>query len=83
MSDAHVLHVFGGKGGVGKSTLASSLALSLSDNAPKQSILLLSSEPTESLSDLFRKKLSGKPTKLVPGKGAGGLFAAEFDAAAA
>ncbi|MFL5344687.1 MAG: ArsA family ATPase [Hyalangium sp.] len=82
MSDAQVLHFFGGKGGVGKSTLAASYALELADNAPKEKVLLVSLDPTRSLSDLVKKKLPAKPTKLVAGKGEGGLYAAELEPAA-
>ncbi|WNG26113.1 arsenic-transporting ATPase [Cystobacter fuscus] len=64
MSDARVLHFFGGKGGVGKTTLAAAYALRLADEAPKERVLLVSLDPVRSLSDLLRKPLTGKPTKL-------------------
>ncbi len=79
MRDGPVLHLFGGKGGAGKSTLASAFALTLTDAAPKETVLLCSSEPTRALSDVWKKRLSGKPTKLVLGKGEGGLSAYEFE----
>ena len=79
MSDARVLHFFGGKGGVGKSTLAAAYALNLSEDAPKEKVLLISLDPVRSLSDLVKKKLPAKPTKMVPGKGEGGLFMAELE----
>ncbi|HZX43687.1 MAG TPA: ArsA-related P-loop ATPase, partial [Myxococcaceae bacterium] len=79
MRDGPVLHLFGGKGGAGKSTLASAFALTLTDAAPKESVLLCSSEPTKALSDVWKKRLGGKPTRLVPGKGEGGLSAYEFE----
>lgn len=82
MSDARVLHFFGGKGGVGKSTVAASFALNLADESPKEKILLLSLDPARTLSDLVKKKLPAKPTKLVAGKGEGGLYAAELEPAA-
>ncbi|WP_225409539.1 ArsA family ATPase [Stigmatella hybrida] len=82
MSDARVLHFFGGKGGVGKTTLAASYALMLSEDAPKEKVLLVSLDATRSLSDLVKKKLPAKPTKLVAGKGEGGLYAAELEPAA-
>lgn len=82
MSDARVLHFFGGKGGVGKSTLAASFGLDLADRAPKEKVLLISLDPARSLSDLVKKKLAAKPTKLVAGKGEGGLYAAELEPAA-
>ncbi|QRN93297.1 TRC40/GET3/ArsA family transport-energizing ATPase [Archangium violaceum] len=64
MSDARVLHFFGGKGGVGKTTLAAAYALRLADDAPKEKVLLVSLDPVGSLSDLLNKKLSAKPTKV-------------------
>src|SRR5262245_35114570 len=86
MSDARALHFFAGKGGVGKTTLATAFALTLAEKNPKEKILLISSDATGSLSDLLKKKLSGKPARLeapASAKVAGGLFAAEYDAAAA
>jgi arsenite/tail-anchored protein-transporting ATPase len=82
MSDARVLHFFGGKGGVGKSTLAAAYALKLAEDAPKEKVLLVSLDPARTLSDLVKKKLPAKPTKLVPGKGEGGLYMAELEPAA-
>src|SRR5215472_6584745 len=79
MRDGPVLHLFGGKGGAGKSTLASAFALTLTDASPKETVLLCTSEPTHALSDVWKKRLAGKPTKLVPGKGEGGLSAYEFE----
>ncbi|GHG76634.1 ArsA family ATPase [Comamonas sp. JC664] len=82
MSDARVLHFFGGKGGVGKTTLAAAYALRLSEDAPKERVLLVSLDPVRSLSDLVKKKLAAKPTKLVPGKGDGGVYGLEVEPAA-
>ena len=79
MSDARVLHFFGGKGGVGKTTLAAAYALRLSEDVPKERVLLVSLDPARSLSDLVKKKLTAKPTKLVPGKGEGGVYALELE----
>src|SRR4051812_44187486 len=81
MSDTQILHLFGGKGGVGKTTLSTAFALNLSEKFPKDKVLLVTSEPSRALSDLIKKKLSPKPSKLVAGKGEGGLYAAEFEAA--
>jgi arsenite/tail-anchored protein-transporting ATPase len=78
MSDAQ-LHFFGGKGGAGKTTLATAFALNLSDRAPKEKILLASLDASHGLSDLIKKKLAFKASKLVTGKGMGGLSAAELD----
>src|SRR5215471_9811472 len=77
--NSQTLHFFAGKGGVGKTTLAAAYALGLSEHAPEEKVLLISSDDVRPLSDLLKRTLSGKPTKLVAGKGEGGLFAAEFD----
>lgn len=83
MSDAPVLHVFAGKGGAGKTTLASARALLLAEAAPKERILLISTSGDGSLADLWKKKLGKKPVRLLPGKGTPGLYGVAFDAAAA
>ncbi len=75
----HALHYFGGKGGSGKTTLSTAYSLNVFDDDQKQKVLLVSFEPNGGLSDLLKKKLSAKPAKLLPGKGNGGLFAAELD----
>jgi arsenite-transporting ATPase len=79
MSDGQVLHFFGGKGGAGKTTLATAFAMTLSESSPKDKVLLTASDGSHGLSDLIKKKLSGKPSKLASGKGAGGLYASEPD----
>src|SRR5690348_13993385 len=79
MSDGRVLHFFAGKGGVGKTTLASAFALNLSEKHPKDKILLVSADGSRSLSDVLKKKLGPKATKLQAGKGDGGVYASEFE----
>jgi arsenite-transporting ATPase len=81
MSEGPVLHLFGGKGGVGKSTLASAFALNLAEAAPKESVLLASMEASQGLSDVWKRKLLPRPTRLITGKGEGGLSAEVFDPA--
>ena len=51
----------GGKGGVGKSTVSSSIALHLSD---KHKVLLVSTDPVLALSDIWNTNLTNKPKKL-------------------
>ena len=52
--------LFGGKGGVGKTTLASATALSLSDIYPEKRIVLFSTDPAHSLSDCLDSGVGDK-----------------------
>lgn len=54
--------MFGGKGGVGKSTLSASVALYFASHNKKT--LILSSDPAPSLSDIFETKLESIPKKI-------------------
>lgn len=54
-------YLFAGKGGVGKTTMASSLALLLSENSK---VLLISTDPAHSLSDIFETEIGGKETEV-------------------
>lgn len=55
---------FSGKGGVGKSTVASACAQLLASR--KRKTLLVSTDPAHSLGDLFQIDIGGKPTSLCP-----------------
>ncbi len=61
----------GGKGGVGKTTCASAIALQMARDGRR--VLLLSSDPAPSLSDMFEVSLGDEETPLVPGVGIFGL----------
>ena len=55
---------FGGKGGVGKTTCASAMALAAS-HAGKR-VLLVSTDPAHSTSDIFERPIGPEPVPLLP-----------------
>ncbi len=71
----HRLVFFGGKGGVGKTTLAAAFASLLAERGEKT--LLVSTDPAHSTSDILGAPLSGEPAEI-----GSNLFAVEIDAAA-
>ena len=52
-SAARRLLFFGGKGGVGKTTVAAAAALRLARSDPSRRVLLLSTDPAHSLGDVL------------------------------
>jgi arsenite/tail-anchored protein-transporting ATPase len=68
---------FIGKGGVGKTTVAASYALWRASKRPHKPLLLLSTDPAHSLSDVLRVQLTDEPRKLYAR-----LFGREIDASA-
>ncbi len=66
-----VFYLFGGKGGVGKTSMASATALWLSR---KKKVLLISTDPAHSLSDSFEKRIGGDVKELKKN-----LYAVEID----
>ncbi|MCY9783187.1 ArsA family ATPase [Nocardiopsis sp. EMB25] len=75
-SPAAPITFVGGKGGVGKTTLAAAHALALADAGRR--VLVVSTDPAHSLGDALERPLSDEPTPIAPG-----LWAAEPDADAA
>jgi arsenite-transporting ATPase len=65
---------FGGKGGVGKTTCASATALAASRMGRR--VLLVSTDPAHSTSDIFERGIGPEPAELLPC-----LHAMEIDAA--
>ncbi len=65
---------FGGKGGVGKTTCAAAMALAASRAGRR--VLLVSTDPAHSTSDIFERKIGADPTELLPN-----LWGLEIDAA--
>lgn len=64
--------IFGGKGGVGKTTCAAATALTVAKN---KRVMIFSTDPAHSLSDSFAKKIGNKVTHVTDG-----LYALELNA---
>jgi arsenite-transporting ATPase len=73
------LVIFGGKGGVGKTTAAASYALAVAESLPESRVLLFSTDPAHSLSDSFDERV-GEMKRGVAG--VANLDAREVDPAA-
>ncbi|MGL6016555.1 MAG: TRC40/GET3/ArsA family transport-energizing ATPase, partial [Selenomonadaceae bacterium] len=65
---------FTGKGGVGKTSTACAVAVSLADSGKK--ILLISTDPASNLQDVFNTELDGKGVEIA---GVPGLVVANLD----
>ncbi|HVA22786.1 MAG TPA: ArsA family ATPase [Chloroflexota bacterium] len=70
------LMIFGGKGGVGKTTLAAATALGLARSVPDRSVVVVSIDPAHSLGDSFGQRLGDEPQ---PIKSTSNLLAIELD----
>jgi arsenite/tail-anchored protein-transporting ATPase len=75
------LLLFGGKGGVGKTTVAAATALGLARENPSRTVLLLSMDPAHSLSDVFNAAVGDRPAAVWPAPK--NLYLRELDAPAA
>ena len=64
--------LYGGKGGVGKTTCAAAHALALSTGDPTGKTLVVSTDPAHSLGDVFERTLGDEPTAVTDS-----LFAVE------
>jgi arsenite-transporting ATPase len=58
-----------GKGGVGKTTVSCALALTLAARKPRESILLMSTDPAHSLADMLQTPLQSAPRRISKAKG--------------
>jgi arsenite-transporting ATPase len=74
------LVMLGGKGGVGKTTCAAAMALSLAAAHRSRRVLLVSTDPAHSLADVFGYPLSDTPGSLPHGPA--NLLVREMDASA-
>lgn len=71
------LVLIGGKGGVGKSSVAAATALELAARFPEKKILIFSTDPAHSLSDSFGQRIG---TQIAAIAGISNLSAQEIDA---
>ncbi len=76
------LTVVGGKGGVGKSTVACALAIAAADEG-RDDVLLVSTDPAPSIADAFGQSGAAWGDRERPVEGVPGLVARQMDASAA
>jgi arsenite/tail-anchored protein-transporting ATPase len=74
--EARKMVIFGGKGGVGKTTAAAAFALTLARSNPRRRVLVFSTDPAHSLSDSFAEKVGQLKTSVA---GVKNLDAMEID----
>ncbi|HEY6349807.1 MAG TPA: ArsA family ATPase [Candidatus Angelobacter sp.] len=67
-----------GKGGVGKTTVACAYALHLAARKPRETVLLMSTDPAHSLADMLQIPLKAAARRVAAGKG--NFFAWQVDA---
>jgi len=72
-----LMYIFGGKGGVGKTTISCAAALTLAKRNPNKKVLIFSTDPAHSLSEIFDLPI-GEEYVLVGNTN--NLFAMEIDA---
>jgi arsenite/tail-anchored protein-transporting ATPase len=65
--------IFGGKGGVGKTTAAAAFALALAQANPKQKMLVFSTDPAHSLSDSFDEEIGERKNGIAGLKNLDGM----------
>jgi arsenite-transporting ATPase len=80
LSPLSALTIVGGKGGVGKTTVACALALTAAEPSAEARVLLVSTDPAPSLADALAQPIGDDEVEVV---GVPGLFARQADASAA
>ena len=65
LAKAKKILFFGGKGGVGKTTVSAVTAAACAELGEK--VLLISTDPAHNLGHLFGRKIGSKPTRITPG----------------
>lgn len=72
------LIIFGGKGGVGKTSIACAAALQLARHNKEKKVLIFSTDPVHALSDSFDQQIGNEPRQVQDGTD--NLYALELDA---
>ncbi|HIK11057.1 MAG TPA: ArsA family ATPase, partial [Oscillatoriaceae cyanobacterium M33_DOE_052] len=66
LAEGRQLLIIGGKGGVGKTTVAAALGWGIAQRHPEKQIRIISIDPAHSLGDAFGQPLSHEPQPLAP-----------------
>lgn len=66
IAEGRQLILVGGKGGVGKTTVASAIALGLAARHPEKNLRVISIDPAHSLGDALGIQLDHTPTRITP-----------------
>jgi arsenite-transporting ATPase len=72
-----LMYIFGGKGGVGKTTVACATALTVAKRNPDKKVLIFSTDPAHSLSEIFNLPIG---EEYAPVGNINNLFGMEMDA---
>lgn len=66
IAEERQLILVGGKGGVGKTTVAAAIGWALANRYPEKNIRMISIDPAHSLGDAFGTQLGHEPTQILP-----------------
>lgn len=76
MNNGTCFYIFGGKGGVGKTSISAATSVHLAKNNPSKKLIIFSTDPAHSLSEIFEAHVGGEILQI---KEQPNLYALEID----